>query len=259
MRASRGKKAAAAGNPQKRQAPPMLAPPPPFLKPAPTLNPLTAGFGRRYIPTAEEDEEFRLTVEDMGRKRTFNIFQDIPEVSPARTETPLEDHRYVWHAPSYMDNSLPSWTDFPYPSFDFPTHGMATYPNEPSTSSRFPASPTPATKPASYRSLGKENGQPELPAQQQARRGPPAPSHIYPPHMFHDPSSINPLYNHAYARSFGGFAHHTYTVTNVPSGYGASFQGDFKPVNPMARPQQPQGQGMGSQSNGFGDGMHYNM
>jgi hypothetical protein len=73
----------------------MLAPPPVFFQPAPSLNPLAAGFGRRYVPTAAEDEEFRLTVEDMGKKRAFSIFQDAPEVSPARTETSLEDHRYV--------------------------------------------------------------------------------------------------------------------------------------------------------------------
>ena len=73
----------------------MLAPPPIFFQPAPALNPLAAGFGRRLVPTAEEDEEFRLTVEDMGKKRGFNIFQDVPAISPARTEASLEDHGYV--------------------------------------------------------------------------------------------------------------------------------------------------------------------
>jgi hypothetical protein len=72
----------------------MLVPPPVFLKPTPTLNPLAAGLGLRFTPTVEEEEEFRLTV-DMGKKRAFSIFQDAPEVSPARTETPLEEHRYV--------------------------------------------------------------------------------------------------------------------------------------------------------------------
>jgi hypothetical protein len=73
----------------------MLAPPPVFFKPAPNHNPLTAGLGHRFIPTAEEDEEFRLTVEDLGKKRAFNIFQDASEVSPSRTEDYLEDHRYA--------------------------------------------------------------------------------------------------------------------------------------------------------------------
>ncbi len=65
-----------------------------FLQPAPSLNPLTAFSQQRFIPSAEEDEEFRLTVGDMSKKRGFSIFQDIPENSPGRTETPLEDHRY---------------------------------------------------------------------------------------------------------------------------------------------------------------------
>jgi hypothetical protein len=73
----------------------MVAPPPVFFQPGPNLNPLSAGFGRRFIPTAEEDEEFRLTVEDTGKKPTFSIFQDAPEISPARTEVSLEDNRYV--------------------------------------------------------------------------------------------------------------------------------------------------------------------
>ena len=103
MRAPRGKKATAGRSPQKRQKPSMLAPPPVFFKPAPTLNPLTVGFGRRFVPTAEEDEEFRLTVEDIGKKKGFSVFQDAPEVSPARTETPLEEHRYVrMIPPSYF-------------------------------------------------------------------------------------------------------------------------------------------------------------
>lgn len=59
----------------------------------------------------DEDEEFRLTVEDMGKKRQLNIFKDAVEDSPGnasfviichfetnnlvgRTESPLEDHRY---------------------------------------------------------------------------------------------------------------------------------------------------------------------
>jgi hypothetical protein len=101
------------------------------------------------------------------------------------------------------------------------------------------------------------------PPQQQARRVPSAPaamSHGYAPQMFLNPSSINPLYNHAYARSFGGFSQHTFTMTNVPMGYGANFQGDFKPVGTMLQPQQSQGQSMGTNNNnGFGNGMNYNM
>ena len=44
-------------------------------------NPLV-GFGRKYVAATDEDDEFRLTVDDMSRKRTFNIFHDAPEESP---------------------------------------------------------------------------------------------------------------------------------------------------------------------------------
>jgi len=94
MRAPRAKKVAAAAlSPQKRQMHSMSTRPIGLFPSGPLLNPL-ADIERRYIPTAEEDEEFRLTVGDMTKKRGFTIFQDIPEVSPGRTETPLEDHRY---------------------------------------------------------------------------------------------------------------------------------------------------------------------
>lgn len=64
---------------------------PPY-KPQPTPNPL-AVFGNRFMPSAEEDEEFRMTVGDMPQKRSFGIFQDAGEVSPGRTESPLEETR----------------------------------------------------------------------------------------------------------------------------------------------------------------------
>jgi hypothetical protein len=76
--------------------------------------------------------------------------------------------------------------------------------------------------------------------------------------MFLNPAQINPLYNHQYAQSFGGFSQHTFTMTNVPMGYSTGFQGDFKPVGSMLQ-HQSQGQGMGSKNNGFGKGMKYNM
>jgi hypothetical protein len=88
--------------------------PPVFLRAPPTLNPLAAGLGNRFITTAEEDEEFRMTVGNLGKKRGFNIFQDVPEVSPGRTESPLEEQRYVTGSAvalppeiQYQTNSLP--------------------------------------------------------------------------------------------------------------------------------------------------------
>lgn len=61
---------------------------------APSLSGL-ANFGQKYVPTSEEDEEFRMTIGDVPKKRTFGIFQDGPEISPGRTESSLEDHRYA--------------------------------------------------------------------------------------------------------------------------------------------------------------------
>lgn len=80
----------------------MLSRPNVFLHPAPVLNPLAADH--RYMPTREpfaptpdEEEDFRLAFGDFNgnKKRVFTVFNDgLPEISPGRTETPLEDHRY---------------------------------------------------------------------------------------------------------------------------------------------------------------------
>jgi len=78
--------------------PRVLLGPPPTLNPLANINPFAVDFGGRpFVTTAEEDEEFRMTFGN--KKKNFNIFQDVPElqaeVSPGRTESPLEEHRYV--------------------------------------------------------------------------------------------------------------------------------------------------------------------
>jgi hypothetical protein len=45
---------------------------------------------QRYEPTTDEDVEFRLAVEDLNKKKQFNIFRDT-ENSPGRTESPMEE------------------------------------------------------------------------------------------------------------------------------------------------------------------------
>lgn len=45
-----------------------------------TTNPFP--FGGRFIPSVEENEEFRLTVGSLGKKRRFNVFQEQAEESP---------------------------------------------------------------------------------------------------------------------------------------------------------------------------------
>jgi hypothetical protein len=104
---------------------------------------------------------------------------------------------------------------------------------------------------------------PELPAQQNARRAPSAPlslSHGYPPQMFLNHASLNPLYNPmGYAQSFGGRTHQSYNMTNVPMGFGTTFTGDFKPSGPMLQHQQSQGEDMGTKNNDFGNSMNFNV
>jgi hypothetical protein len=70
-----------------------------------------------FTPSNDEDEEFRLTVENMGKKRQMSVFKDAVEDSPGkaliivsiveandhkgRTESPLEDHRYEHQCSNY--------------------------------------------------------------------------------------------------------------------------------------------------------------
>ena len=95
LRASRTRKNVGTQSPSKRPSAAMQyrGPPAHSFMMAPIPNPL-ANFSQRYILSSEEDEEFRMTVGDMTKKRSFGIFQDAPEVSPGRTESTLEDHRY---------------------------------------------------------------------------------------------------------------------------------------------------------------------
>ncbi|KAF7896629.1 uncharacterized protein EAF01_009032 [Botrytis porri] len=141
------------------------------LQSTPTLNPLA--FGARFTPTNEEDEEFRLAMEEMGaKKRTFSVFQDAPEISPGRTESPLEDH-----------------------SFDFADGASTSFTNVNIGSQ---ISPTPVVKPTALRMFSKDNGQSDV----QVRRTVSTPHHGFPAQMFFDNSSMyNPLYNH-HPRSF---------------------------------------------------------
>lgn len=91
LRAPRGRKGAPMRDPQKSAAASSSTNPGHmFLPPAPSLNPLAAGFNtRRYQPTADEDEEFRLTVGDFvqqeeRKKRAFTVFQEGPQISPGK-------------------------------------------------------------------------------------------------------------------------------------------------------------------------------
>ncbi|KAK0119296.1 hypothetical protein ONS95_008143 [Cadophora gregata] len=226
MRASRAKKGVvAAPSPQKRQAASMSTRAVGLFPAAPLLNPL-ANIERRYVPTAEEDEEFRLTVGDMTKKRGFTIFQDIPEVSPGRTETPLEDHRFEL----------------------FGSHGLPTFPNNSMNSNHTLASPTPVPRPTMYRASGKENGQAEMLTYHPNRRAL-SDSQVYPPHAYHEGVS-NPLFHQNYARTYGygggPFGYTGFGDARSPSGFGSNFITDFnRQPNPMANMSQQQSHSMG--------------
>ncbi|CZR51048.1 uncharacterized protein PAC_00923 [Phialocephala subalpina] len=249
LRAPRRRKAAAGQSPRKSGLSSTQAGPPIFLQPTPTLNPL-ALENRRFHPSAEEDEEFRMTVGGLGlqqddrKKRAFTIFQDAPQVSPGRTETPLEDHGYALNYGWQF-----SGTDFP--RFDFPNHGLPSY-SGPSMTSVFQPSPTPASKPAQY-GFGKENGQFDMLSMHhhhhQARRTLSA-SHVYPSQIFYD-ASYNPLYNHGYARSVAYSSQYTFNENRSPTAFNLfGPPAEFKPSNPLTQAVQSQGPMIGAGSNG---------
>lgn len=93
MRGARPKKKVCSGSPKMQYYPKYRSQ---FgrlpYKPQPTPNPLVA-FGGGFMTTAEEDEEFRMTVGNIPKKRSFGIFHDSGEASPGRTESPLEEDR----------------------------------------------------------------------------------------------------------------------------------------------------------------------
>ncbi|TGO49779.1 hypothetical protein BCON_0200g00080 [Botryotinia convoluta] len=179
------------------------------LQSTPTLNPLA--FGARFTPSNEEDEEFRMTMEEMGaKKRSFNVFQDAPEISPGRTESPLEDHR-----------------------FDFSDGASAGFTNVDIGNQ---ISPTPVVKPTAMRMFSKDNGQSDI----HVRRTVSTPHHGFPAQMFFDTSSMyNPLYNH-HPRSFSyGGDHSDFPQMSQESkpmnAYGQAFHGNLSSVSHGSR------------------------
>lgn len=174
------------------------------LHPPPTLNPLA--FGAQFTPSNEEDEEFRMTIEEMGaKKRPFSVFRDAPEVSPGRTESPLEDHRF-----DFSDGASTSFTNA----------NMGNH-----------ISPTPVVRPAAMRMFAKEHSQ----SDNQVRRTVSTPHHGFPAQMFFDNASMyNPLYNH-HPRSFSYGSDNTELSqmsqdTKPMNAFGQGFHGNFSSV-----------------------------
>lgn len=225
------------GSPQKRQYGSQQCRSPfdglPY-KPQPTPNPLAA-FGNRFMTTAEEDEEFQMTVGDITQKRAFGIFQDASEVSPGRTESPLEEPRYAkLRAPPSIVPCLRR------SRFDFLNDGMPRYSANIDRASQ--ASPSPLAKPIPMRIFGKENNPPEM-VQTENHRGASS-SHIYPPQVFYD-SSFNPLYNplsnYSNRPNEYGYPSSYNEDTTTGNGGSSNFHGDFKSLASISRCPSQQG------------------
>ncbi|TVY42570.1 hypothetical protein LSUB1_G001221 [Lachnellula subtilissima] len=226
LRASRSKKAAGK-SPQKQYAlmndnvPAVRL----FRKPVPNLNPLAPGpaFGQNFAPTTEEEEEFKMTIGGLKKKPTMGVFQDAPGESPS--ESSLEDHR-----------------------FDLPNNGLPLYQNNSTTISHISPTPVPKTIPAC--GLGKENMHSHMHNRQSASY----PSHVYPSQVFYNPS-FNPLYNHAYAGTFGYGDHHNpfndvkFSPAFAPNPYADSTQ-TAQPAR--ARPRNQSGKAQSGSGSGFG-------
>ncbi|RDW64743.1 hypothetical protein BP6252_10394 [Coleophoma cylindrospora] len=163
---------------------------------ASALNPFAVGS--KFVPSAEEDEEFRLTVGSLGKKRRFNVFQEHQDESPARTESPLEEY----NPNKYNVNS----------------HGLHSYPAKLTVAA---ASPTPFAKPVAMRFAGKENRPHDLRGPRQAFE------HVYPPQLCYDPA-LNPLYNHGFGQPFA-FAQRPFGYEMDAKPVMTGFDGDFKP------------------------------
>ncbi|OBT77893.1 hypothetical protein VF21_03209 [Pseudogymnoascus sp. 05NY08] len=152
-----------------------------------------------FTPSNDEDEEFRLTVETMGKKRQMSVFKDAVKASPGRTESPLEDHR-----------------------FDF-SHGLPL--ENVSSNMIVHTSPRVIQSPLAMRFGGKENMQPDYLNRRSGAAS--APGNVYPPHAFHD-HTANPLIYNPYSYSFG--------FGEPPAFHGdfkqlqSGFTGDFKPA-----------------------------
>ncbi|KAM3077545.1 hypothetical protein ACMFMG_006882 [Clarireedia jacksonii] len=204
LRAPRSQRNNSMASPEKRQRPAKQREPAGQLSlhPPPTLNPLA--FGSRFTPSNEEDEEFRMTLDDIGRKkRSFGVFQDAPEVSPGRTESPLDDHPF-----DFSDNTTNGFAD-------------ATLDN---------ISPTPVVKPTAMRMFGKENNKTDTHMRRNMTT-----SHGMSSSMFYDSASMyNPLYSH-HPRSFTYNGDQTGMVqmeqdSKQMTSFASSFHGNFNSI-----------------------------
>lgn len=212
------------------------------------------------MPSVDEEDEFKLTVGNFAKKKkaSFSVFED--NTSPSRTESPLEEPRYV--EKSILLAEIHNSLTFIVCSFEFPSsHSLQPAWSNSMTSDQIPTSPTPAAKPVSrngsgLNSFNSSNGTHGLPDPStnhfHARRTM-SDSSVFAPMAFH--TDFNPLFNHgnhsntSYQRSYSAYTPqylfggpHTnaaYLDSNLHGpmssmGYHSTFMGDFRQLNPMA-------------------------
>lgn len=182
------------------------------------LNPLSSNYPK-FTPSAEENREFKMTLEDMSKHRNHGLFEE-PEVSPGtlpriyclgklvdrfagRTESPLEDPKSVLVFVAQLHSTDDSHR------FDL-TPGMFLRPSRTNAMATF-ASPTPVHKPLPMRMFDNKENTPthhdQFPTMS-AMNG-------YSSQPFREPP-YNPLYSQNHSQSFA---------------YGdqASFQNEYRP------------------------------
>ncbi|KAG0650630.1 Geranylgeranyl transferase type II subunit beta [Hyphodiscus hymeniophilus] len=240
IRAPRPRKGAAAETPLKHPSAALenCGPPPQPLLPSSTINSF-ANIDQRFVPSSEEDDEFRLTVGEMNmnKKRGFAVYQEAPEVSPGgRTESTLEDHRFDFSGDRAIGQARV-----------LKTAGHV--------------SPTPPAKQSVMRGFGKENGPSGFsPVARPRHHSAHLASHVYPGQMFYDPI-LNPLFDPSFARSFPsytgqltGFNDHLKPTHAALPRFQSSLHGQHRPTNPASRRSIQQEYGVGINN---GEGMHY--
>jgi hypothetical protein len=163
----------------------------------------------------------------------------ITDFGLVRTESSLEDHRYEDFLRTLLSKDSQTRFEFSLRQDLQVSHdGLpGGYPPNPASSTL--VSPTPAPKMASsgIEISGKENGKVELPNRHHIHRPVPLASHVFPSQVFYD-ASFNPLYNHAFAQTFGYGEPQLSFKDHIKSPGFSSFNGDFRPTSTISQTTQ---------------------
>lgn len=225
---SRTKKSKQSYSPKKQY---ILAPPPDFTHTSLNSHTVSLPCSRHLQNLNDVDDEFHMTFNENlnEKKRDFDIFQDGSEISPGRTESPLQHHQFESsaHEEIFTDGS----------DHRFHQNGLGSFPSQVGLLSGITqTSPSRISK--KYQTFGgKENLQPDLPTDSRDRR-PLNSSQIYPAQIFYE-TPLNPLYHHGYARSCSNSSKKD--ISEIKSPNFPIFHGDHRPINPLAGAQHGSG------------------